>query len=173
MKDNNQNLEHLLRQFVDNAEAEHMADDIRQADRLFDNYQAPSVQPETIAAVQLNVRRQLKHTRHMHRRRQWIGIAAVVAIFLIGLFVLNAPDATTTSRQATFTTFKATEWGLNSNLHVMDQSLAEIENELGSLAETIEALDTGTYEPVNPLRLELIQLEEIEAMTSTTEFWKG
>ena len=172
MKDNHKNLEHLLRQFVDNAEAAHMADDIRRADRLFDTYQVPSVKPETIATVQFNVRRQLEHTRQVHRRRQWMSVAAVVAIFLIGWFIVNAPNTTTTG-QASFDTLTTTEWRLNDNLHVMDQSLAEIENELGSLAETIEALDTGTYEPVNPLRLELIQLEEIEAMTDSTEFWKG
>lgn len=171
MKNKNEHLEQLLRQFVDQDQVRQMADDIHSGDRLFDAHPAPSVRPETLAAVQQNAQHQLRHTHRVHSRMQWVAAAAVVALLLAGLLALYTP--TNDLSPNPFGPLAAGEWHLNQNLGGMDQSLAEIENELSSLTEVIDTMDTGTYEPINPLQLEWIELEEIEAMASSTEFWKG
>ena len=172
MIENNNNLENLLRQFVEDKQAQQMKGDIQQADGLFDRYAAPSVEPGAIVRIQNRVRHQLTLSHRRHFYRQMIGAAAVIAIFLIGFLTLNSsPD--TAVQTSPFKNLTAAEWRLHDTLRSMDQSFEEIEDELGSLTEKIDTLNTSTYEPVSPYQLELIELEDLESMTDSTEFWKG
>lgn len=164
-KESHENLEQLLRQFVDTAHARQMADDIAQGDRLFDSHSAPSVRDKTVKAICTNVTNQIRHEKHVHAHRRWAGIAAVAAMLLLGLLVLHTGN----NRPYESHFFVAAgEWPLNEQA-----ALTDIESELSTLDETIGKMDNSTYEPVNPLRFDIVEIEEIEADTSNTEFWKG
>ncbi len=184
MKHNNENLEQLLQQFVDETQAQKMMDDIHEADRLFDAHPAPAVDADTLEALRHSVRHQVKRHHRRHARRHWVGIAAIAAVLLVGLFTMysgdpDSPIHTTTPIEkvahapagSMLDVLDVTPWALNDN--PLDALLAEIRSELGNLADAINTMDTGTYEPVNPLRFELIELEELEAVADSSEFWKG
>ena len=166
MTESNENLKHLLRQFVDEAQAGQMANDIDQGDRLFAAWPAPSVKAETLEAIRSHLPEQIQHEKRVFARRRWAGIAAVAAILLVGLLVLQ------TGKDSPYDPgyfVSAGEWPLNDQA-----SLTEIESELQTLDETIRRMDTSsTYESVNPLRFDIIEIEEIEADTSNAEFRKG
>ncbi|MHC4551939.1 MAG: hypothetical protein ACYSUT_04115 [Planctomycetota bacterium] len=164
-KESHDNLKQLLQQFVDHPKNREMADDIEHGDRLFEAYPAPSLQPETLEAICTNLPKRLQHEKQMHARCRWAGVAAVAAILVLGLLVLNTGN----NRPYEATLLIVTgEWPLNEQ-----SSLSDIERELSTLDETIRTMDNDTYEPVNQLRFDIVEIEEIEVDTSNAEFWKG
>lgn len=165
-KESHDNLEQLLRQFVDPTQSRQMADDIDHGDRLFDAYSAPSIQAETLAAICSRLPGQYQHDKKIYARRRWAAIASVAAILLVGLLVLLTGNDDP-YKPSFFVA--AGEWPLSEQT-----TLDDIQSELSTIDEAIGTMDTSsTYEPVNPLRFDIIEIEEIEADTSNAEFWKG
>lgn len=166
----NENLEQLLRQFIDESQAGPMAAEIERGDRLFDSHPAPAVSRRLQQAVCAGMHRQIQHEHRVHLYRRWFSIATVAALLMIGLFVLQSDNDRPFERpiEKPYLAAAAGEWRLTEKV-----PLTDIQRELGRLSEEINTLDSKTYESVNPLRFDLLELEQIEAITSNTEFWKG
>ncbi len=170
MNHKNENLEQLLRQFVNEAQARDMADDIRQADTLFEKYPAPSADRETIEAIHHNVGRQLELNRRLHTKLPYFSAAAVAVILLAGMLILRS-DIKRMNNTHPLQAVAANEFW--SELNSFETSMADIDSEISNLSETINTMDSGTFEPFNPLKLNITELDEIESITNSTEFWKG
>ena len=170
MKETNEQLNQLLETFVSPSQGRAMAEDLRRGDRLFDRYPAPH--PQAVDALRRHIDRHLKRKRRIHVIGHWAAAAAVAAILLAALWT-EQPEQTSPRRRTSPPIASVGEWRLHHDLHQMDRSLEAMEDELSNLAETLETLDTPLYEPVNPLRSEVTELEELEAVTMHSEFWKG
>ena len=165
----NENLERLLRQFVDQAQAHQAAGDIEHADDIFDTNPAPSVSRETISQVKQKVQYQLEHAERIHSKIKWLSAAAVVAILLTGLLVLHSNTENFSETPIHIAQNKIIRPG---DFDAADVSTTEIENEITRLLEAVENIGADPYEPVNTLQLNLTELEN-ELMADSTEFWKG
>jgi predicted PurR-regulated permease PerM len=171
MKNNNENLQRLLQQFVNESEAKQMASDITDADRLFDQHPAPAVSADTLQAVQDNVKSRLHRRKHLISEIKWIsGVAAIVITTLVaGLYILYSDNPM--EREMAGFIPSDSSWKILSVSS--ETSLAEIEEELTNLSERMDTMDNEDYEPINPIRYELMELEEIEILADNTDFWKG
>ncbi len=171
MNHKNGNLEQSLQQFVNKAQARDMADDILQADSLFEDHPAPSVDRKTVNLIYQNVHHQLEQNRQLHKRLRWFSAAAVAVILLAGFLILQS-DISRIHSKGPLQTADADIDQLET-LYSFESSLADIDNEITLLSEEIDAIDTATFEPFNSLQLIMSELEEIESTTNSTEFWKG
>lgn len=170
MNQKNENLEQLLRQFVNEAQARDMADDIRQVDILFENFPAPSAAGETIETIHHNVRRQLELNQRLHTKLRYFSAAAVAVILLAGMFILRS-DFKRMNDMHPLQVAGANEFW--SELNSFETSMADIDSQISNLSETINTMDSGAFEPFNPLKLDITELDKIESLTDSTEFWKG
>ena len=88
MKQSDNNLDGLIREFVDDAEAQRLAEEIRLGDALIARYASPAMRPEARAQL----RKQVKNDLSSHRRRAhwtgWAGAAAAVAAAVALVVVL-------------------------------------------------------------------------------------
>jgi hypothetical protein len=172
MTKRNEELDQLLRQFMDETHAHQAWEELEAADRLFDAYPVPAVRRKTVIAIQENLRRQLNH---WDSYIAWLwrisAVAAVVgAVLLAGIYFLHNSDRDVKPfMPGVFAT--ALDW--NNNRYAEDSPLAKIENELQDVAESMQTLSVETFKPVNTLSQDMMELDEIELLANNTEFWKG
>lgn len=170
MNRNNENLEQLLRQFVDQTQARQMTEDIRQADTLFDANPAPSVSRETIARVKQNVQCELKHAKHAAFK--WVAAAGLAAIFLMGLHTILTDRSELSPAPVKSRPIVQNIRNHRNVFYMIDGTAAEIENEMMRLQDAMRDLGAAPYEPVNPVQINLNQIE-YELTSDSTDFWKG
>lgn len=169
MNRNDENLEQLLRQFVDQDQAQSMARDIEQADDLFAAHPAPLVSPQAVVRIQFQVQKQLKHTRHTGIT--WIVAAGLAAILLMGLYSLLSQQMPMRPQPDSGPIAQTTPVRYNA-FDMPDVAALEIENEISHLMEAIENISEPDDEPFNLIQINLTQLED-ELTSDSTEFWKG
>lgn len=171
MNPDNENLEQLLRQFVDQTQTQQMAEDIRHADNLFDANPVPSVSRDTIARVKQNVHHELKHAKHAVFK--WVATAGLAAILLMGLqTMLTTHRAEITKSPAQSQPIVQNTPSRSNAFYLSDRPAAEMENEMIRLQDAMQDLGAAPYEPVNPVQINLNQIEN-ELTSDSTDFWKG
>lgn len=167
MSHKNENLERLLQQFVDQAQAGQMAEDIGYADTIFDTHPAPSLSQEAVVSLKHGVQRQLKYNRNSKIR--WVRTAAIVAIGLMGAFVLYSNVEKNPGPSMSIVKNKLIGY---EDFFSAEINTAEIEKEITALHDAVESFNAVPYEPVDTLQLDLKQIEN-ELIADSAEFWKG
>lgn len=162
-----ENLNDLLRQFFDPAQAQAAGEDIRACERLLDAHPAPTPSPEVIARIKNEVAATLarRHRIALILRRS-LAAAAVIAFALIGLLD-HGPTAPTNAFQASI--LPAAIWD-SEDVAAEDPDLVYFTGEVRRIEAQLQALEAGEDEApgsgtVEELETELKQIE--------TEFRKG
>ncbi len=168
MNRNNENLEQLLRQFVDPSQAHQMAEDIEQADRLFTAHPVPSVSGRTLSRIQKNVQKQSRHIRHAGVA--WIAAAGLAAVLLLGLYTLL--NQTALQPESSSQPIAQNIRPQRNVFYVQEGSPADIEHEISRLLEAIQDASESSYESVNTIQKNLTQIEK-ELASDSQDFWKG
>jgi uncharacterized membrane protein YccC len=155
-----ENLNHLLRQFLDPDQARTARDDIRAGDRLLDAWAAPSPSPETIARIKDEITVTLvKRHRMMSTLRRSLAAAAVLAFALLGL-LYRSPTTSPSAFEAGL--LPAAIWE-SDDIAADDLDLARVRAEVRQIEAQVQALDAGEDEPavgtVEDFERELTQIE--------------
>ncbi len=156
-----ENLNDLLRQFLDPAQAKADTEDIRAGERLLDACPAPTPDPETLARIKSEIVTALarRHRIAIVVRRS-LAVAAVIAFALIGL-LHRSPTADNSMFQASI--LPAAIWD-SIDVAADDLDLARFTAEVRQIETQFQALEAGEDEPagsgtVEELERELIQIE--------------
>lgn len=164
-----ENVEQLLRRFMDSSEAGQAACDLKEGDRLFGLYPAPAVSPKAIDAVQRRVR---GHLRKHYQIRQFAATgsaAAVLAVIVLtGIYSLYIKDLQIRPQTNTFSHKTVDIW---NDLAFQDASM--IESELTDVAAMLDSIRSDGFDFIGSHSIDLMELEEIEIIASNTDFWKG
>ena len=189
-----ENLDELIRRFVDDAEAETMAREIRRGDAMLDTFDSPEMCPEAADRIRRRLR---QHRLRRHRRRQaigWAGLATAGAAAMVLLFVglgqrpqkpveslplVQHPVEPPPVEQPEMRPVDLHELpGVTLNLwedvpYVEDQDFTAIKTELDDIATWIKRLgimdNTLPDKPV--INGETASQEDFKI--DLTEFWKG
>ncbi len=171
MTQNDENLHLLLQQFVDEARAASMAEDIRYADAAFDAHPAPTVPQDVCIRLRHRVADRLLQSGQRRVRLRLFGTAAAVLLVLAGLAILDSgirtvpPSASNPVQHAQI----RLDGFFSSGLNTLD-----IESDISELFEAIEDIDVRPYDdkPVDTLQLNLNEIED-QCIANSTDFWKG
>ena len=167
MTHKDENLQRLLQQFVDKAQAQAMADDIRYADTAFDAHPAPSLRPQSKVKLMQNVRTRFKSLRNRRIALRWFSAAAVLLV-LAGLFFYSNIKPLSQPIAGPIEHHQMRLKGFYSS----ELSAVDIEDDITNLSEAVENIDTGPYEPVDTIQRNLNEIEN-QLIAGNTEFWKG
>jgi hypothetical protein len=184
----NERIEQLLSGFMDRCEAEQAAEDIRAGDNLFAQYPAPPVSRQAIERIRC---RAAKQTR-MHRLLGGLSFAgsavAAAVVMVVLLHGFQTPPAVlqdqrislqdqTAGPQSHIAAVTSMEKARTQNLWsrlASHESLIQIDQELTDVADSINAMTSESYgDLVNTLKIDMLELEELELITANTDFWKG
>ncbi len=156
-----ENLKRLLRQFLDPAQTEAAAEDIRTGDRILDVYPAPTPNSEIIARIKSEMVAAHARRRQIIRFfRRSLAAAAVIVFALIGL-LHRSPTVENHGFQASI--LPAAVWD-SIDLAADDLDLARLTAEVRQIETQFQALEADEDEPagsgsVEELERELIQIE--------------
>ncbi len=156
-----ENLNSLLQQFLDAAQAENAAEDIQAGERLLDAHRAPTPSLETVARIKGEIAATLaKRHRIIFTFRRSLAAAAVIAFALIGLLDHKATDSNNIY-QATI--IPAAIWD-SIDVAADDLDLARFTAEARQIEAQLQALEAGDDEAagsgtVEELEKELRQIE--------------
>lgn len=172
MKKNDDNLNLLLLQFMDEAQAQRFQDDLSVADDLYDSHPAEPVSPNTVSAISTQIQHELKR-RHIWTIAEWCTAAAAVVVMalLAGLFLLNSSPSANQLPAGGFQTANAQIWSDTPIANAIETD--PIEQELSALTKDIQSMSLDAYGSTNALTVDLLEIEEIEAFAEDTSFWKG
>ena len=168
-----ENLDRLLRQFMDDSQVCEMESDLSFSDRLFSKSSVPTIKPKTLISIRSRVHRELRHQKYLVFGKQLAVIAAVVATALLaGLHILYPEGPATYPGLPSAQTVNVDPlW--NDMLYAANLNADPIAKELADLTESIHSVGEETYEPRDRLLDDLLEFEEIESLTENTDFWKG
>lgn len=162
-----ENLNHLLRQYLDPTHAEAAARDIRTGERLLDLYPAPTPSPEIVARIKAEMATSLarRHRIALTFRRS-LAAAAVIAFALIGLLNRGPANPTNVSQAGILPT---AIWD-SKDMASDDPDLVYFTGEVHRIEAQLQALEAGEDDAagngsVDELETELRQIE--------TELGKG
>jgi hypothetical protein len=153
-----ENLNHLLRQFLDPDQAEAAGRDIRAGERLVDAHPAPLPSPDLVARIKGEIGATLaRRHRIVLAFRRSLAAAAVIAFALIGL--LNRGPTGPTVFQANI--LPAAIWD-SDDVAAADPDLVYFTGEVHHIEAQFQALEAGEdagNAPVDELETELKQIE--------------
>jgi hypothetical protein len=160
-----EDLNSLLRRFLDPAQAREARQDIRSGERLLRAFPAPSPSRETLDRIKAEIRTALWR-RHRVRRvvRPSLAAAAVIAFAAVGLLE-RGPASRPPASHANL--LPAAVWD-SDNIAADDLDLVYFTTEVRQIEAQVAALDAGETlgrGAVDELETELAQIE--------TEYWKG
>jgi hypothetical protein len=168
----NDNIEQLLRQFMDETSADMAEQELHAGDRLFDDYPAPTPDAQAIEVLRSKIRHELRKPHHTSVVLSWLAAAAsIIVVFLAGVYQL-APrplPKTVSSPPVYVASHTRNLWNQLSS----HDTLLSIDRELTDVAESIDAIKSENKGTTNILTFDLLELEELELITSNTDFWKG
>jgi hypothetical protein len=162
-----ENLNDLLRQFLDPARVEAATEDIRTGERILDIHPAPAPSPEAIARIKNEfVARVARRHRIILTIRRSLAAAAVIAFALLGL-LHRSPTTENHGSQASI--LPPAIWD-STDLASDDLDLVRLTTEVRQIETQLQALEAGEDEPGGNGNMEEIETElnQIE-----TEFRKG
>lgn len=190
MKKGTDNLNELLRRFVENSAADSMAEEIRQGDAMLDRYPAPALSPQ--ASARLRSRLKAAYTRR-HRRSLFLGWATVAAaavavvVFLFGgseiappvqmdskpvAQVVSAGSMPAPAASRNLPGYLANLWDDASRTE-SDQSFVALKTELDNIAAMIEAVSFKKNDASQDCLSTGEEVERMDTQINTTDFWQG
>jgi hypothetical protein len=172
MKNRNEQLDNLLRQFMDDAHLHDLKEDLAFADELFATHPSPPVRQQTLALIQKRVHRKLIQHRCWAVGR-WI--AAVAAILIVSLLsrehFMKTQDTSNMPRPITRTIYYNPEiW--RDGTYVTNSQVDPIERELTELADALRAVSLKTYETTDTFSIDMMELDEIEHLADNASLGK-
>ncbi len=177
MKNGNEKLDQLLRQFMDAPHAHELEQELSYADALFEKYPVRPLEPKAMDAVTGRVHRTLTRRRHWAAAKWYTAVAAVIAAALTaGLYILYpagpAPQPGGTAPIKLVLAGQDRLW--TDALYAFFTETDPIERELTELSESIQSENSsGTYGPVKTINSDLLEIEEIESLAENAAFRKG
>jgi len=156
-----ENLNQLLQQFMNAAQAETATEDIQAGEQLVDAHPAPTPSPETMARIKVEMAATFaRRHRIIVTFRRSLAAAAVIAFALIGLLDRRATDSNNIY-QATI--IPAAIWD-SIDVAADDLDLARFNAEARQIEAQLQALEAGDDEAagsgtVEELEKELRQIE--------------
>ncbi len=162
-----ENLNNLLQQLLDAAQAEAAAEDIQAGERLMDAHPAPAASPETIARIKGRMTATfVRRHRIILTLRRSLAAAAIIAFALIVLLD-RSPNGDNNVYQATI--LPPAIWD-SIDVAADDLDLARFGAEVHHIETQLQALEAGEDEATSSGTVEEIdtELRQIE-----TELGKG
>ncbi|MEN8126523.1 MAG: hypothetical protein ABFR90_01830 [Planctomycetota bacterium] len=160
MKNRDEKLDALLRQFMDDDHAHDLKEDLSYADRVFAAYPVPAVQQRTLASIQAAIRRKLRRQKYRIAGK-WLATAAAVLIAVL----LSREHFTYTDNVTTPPVLARSADLWSDELYTVISQDEPIEQELSEIADSLRTVTMETYEPVDTLVIDMMELEEIETLT--------
>jgi len=180
MNRKNEQLDRLLLKFMDESQAGQFQNDLSAADDLFDAHPVESIDGHVLKAIQKRMRLALRHHHRYMAITKWCTAAAAVIITAMtaGLFVLySSGPVTGPVASGSGTSSRASQpvqsqfW--SDTLYAVVMETDPIEVELAELTESIQAVHVTPYESPDTLKIDLLEIEEMETLTEKSNFWKG
>ncbi|MHC4386034.1 MAG: hypothetical protein ACYSUG_03485 [Planctomycetota bacterium] len=167
MKNGNKQLDELLRQFMDEDHIHELKEDLSFADQLFAAHPVPDVHQETIASIQVKVRRKLRQQRY-RAIGKWVATAAAIllAVLLSREHLVNTENTT----EPFPTKIYSSQDLWKDELYVVNSQVDPIERELVELADSIRAVSLETYETTDSFSIDVMEIEEIEYLADNASF---
>lgn len=170
MKNGNDKLDELLRQFMDDSHVHDFKEDLDFADCVFAAYPVPAVRQETLAAIKAKIRRKLMRHRLLTAGKWMAAAAAVLFIAVLTGDRLVAPAKRIPSIAATF---YSNEDIWRDDFFAMNSQVDSIEQELTELAGAIHAAPVKAFGATDTFSIDMKELDEIEHFTKNTSLGKG
>ncbi len=167
MKESYEDIRKLLEQFTSGQEAGQMTDDIRQADKLLSDIPAVKVSEQTLTAIRDKVRRHLaaRQTRtvRFQTERYFAAVAAMILIAVLAFvfYDIHRRDVKTLPLIA------SKIW--NDNL----AADTELTNKFDQLTGQLDKVDQTDAQWLDENSNLTVEVDKIEAITMSTDFWKG
>lgn len=187
-KNDNIKLEQLLSQFMDRPRAEQAAADIRAGDRLFEQNPVPPVAGQVLQQIRTAVSKKARMQQRLGRL-SYAGSGAAAAVIVLALLygvrtqpispdstVASAPEAESRAAVVNVVSTRPLNAGTRNlwSRLASHESLVEIDRELTEVADSINAMQSEPYgDLVNTLKIDMLELEELELITANSDFWKG
>ncbi len=170
MDKNKQNLDELLKAFMDAPVAAEAAKDIRAGQRIFADNPAPQPKADVIAAVKSRVSTHLRtHHKHQAFRRMIYKTAAVAAIIVVAAVAIRFGEH---KEIASSNVSAAVMWHMwdDDNLVADDLNLAKLTKKIEEIADRIAEAESDEYEYEPDVDFEDL---ETEMIAMNIDFWKG
>ena len=160
-------LKALFERFVEADKAQAAADDIDQAQRLFNAYPAPAPSAEALKRIRARMILELSK-RHRHSKLyRFVGAAAAVIIFgIVGLF---GPGPQGNRDVVNHASLLPTAIWESDDIASDDAELAYFASEISQIEARIDALRSGDEDAAGSGTLDEL---EIELRLLETQFWK-
>jgi hypothetical protein len=169
MDKNKQNLDELLKAFMDAPVAAEAQKDIRAGRRIFENNPAPQPKAEVIAALKSRVSTHLRtHKRHTFRRVIY-RTAAVAAIIVVAAVAITFTEH---DKSVSYNASAVVMWHMwdDDNLLADDLNLAGLTKKIEEIADNIAQAESDEYDYAPDVDFEDL---ETEMIAMNVDFWKG
>jgi len=169
MKNGNEQLDRLLRQFMDENHIHDLKQDLSFADKLFAAHPVPAVRQETLTSIQNKIQRELIQRRYW-KAGKWVAAAAVILLvaLLSSQHVVNIDNKTKSFSTKIYNGDDL--W--RDDFYVVNSDVDPIERELMELANSIHAVHLGTYNTTDTFSIDMMELQEIEDFTENGSLGK-
>ena len=169
MSENKENLDELLTDFFDPAEALQVKRDIELGDEIFIRNPAPVPDEQLLVAIKTNIAVDLARNKRKRVVFLTIGkVATVAAVFivtaLIGLmfFVHDSSDMSTLAKNI---------W--QDDAFVADEELLALKTQVDEIADEIRQIRLDELDEDYDVDTIQWEIEEMEMVANNTDFWKG
>ena len=161
MNENKENLNELLSDFFDPAEASQIKRDIEQGDEVFRNYPAPEPNKELVDAIKVRMADELARRRDRKPisvlLRRAVAVAAVfIVISLAGLIFFGNGDD-----------------DIYANIWQDDTQLLTLMAQVDEIADQIQQIRLDEFGEDDDADIAQWEIEEMEMVANNTDFWKG
>ena len=161
MNENKENLNELLSDFFDPAEASQIKRDIEQGDEVFRNYPAPEPNKELVDAIKVRMAGELARRRERKPvsvvLRRAVAVAAVfIVISLAGLIFFGNGDD-----------------DIYANIWQDDTQLLALMAQVDEIADQIQQIRLDEFGEDDDADIAQWEIEEMEMVANNTDFWKG
>jgi hypothetical protein len=169
MTENKENLEELLSNFFERAEAPEIKRDIESGDEIFSNH--PTLEPdeELINTIKSRISLELVRTRKLANLKKVLGRVAAVAAVIIAAALISMVFLS-----------NGTDDGLplagdiwQDDILDQDPVLLALMTQVEEIADQIEQVRLDETGQEDDFEVSQWQIEELEMVANNTDFWKG
>ena len=165
----NEQLDDLLRQFMDDDHIHDLKEDLSYADKLFETHPVPAVRQETLVSIQKKVSRKLI-VKHYWTAGKWIAVAAAIAVVAL-LSREQFVDTNHTPRSFS-TAIQKNDDLWRDEFYVVNSQDDAIERELTELTNAVYTVRTEMYDSADTFSIDMMELDDIEHLTNNLSFGK-
>lgn len=172
MKENKNELKALIEQFMDSQEAARMAEEIEEAQEMLAAMPAPRLSEQSLDAIKQRVSRRLavpaRTIRPAATIRFYLSAAAALLLATVG-WVMLSNQKTTLPVDLLASTAHIWEDSTTSDSDPVNTLMTKIEAVAGQV-ESVQGKNLKWFEDDSNLSTEI---ESLEVIASSTDFWKG